>query len=295
MNLLPTPNPAASYAEAVQRFDQSREATNDGVSPTARSILLTHGAKAAKVVVYFHGYTNAPPQFTALGQTLFEKGYNILVPRLPYHGLDDRLTTEQARLAASDLAQTADEALDIAQGLGEKVIVTGLSAGGVMTAWAAQFRDDVDKAVVIAPAFGLPFVPFTIGQWAKRAALRLPNYFVWWDPRAKANIKGPPHAYPRFSTHGLAQIITLGDFVREAATKAPPKAREIVLITSGMDTAVHNPTARRVARMWELTSGTKVEQHEFPRREQVFHDMIDPTNPFQKTEVVYPILLKHLA
>ena len=38
-----------------------------------------------------------------------------------------------------------------ADGLGDKITVTGLSLGGVMSAYAAQFRPDVDRAVVISP------------------------------------------------------------------------------------------------------------------------------------------------
>jgi len=43
--------------------------------------------------------------------------------------------------------------VDIAQRLGEQVVMLGISAGGVATAWAAQNRSDIDLAVIISPVF----------------------------------------------------------------------------------------------------------------------------------------------
>ena len=46
-------------------------------------------------------------------------------------------------------------AVDIAAGLGDQVTIAGLSAGGVVAAWAAQHRRDVHRAVLIAPSLGV--------------------------------------------------------------------------------------------------------------------------------------------
>jgi esterase/lipase len=73
-----------------------------------------------------------------LGEQLCQQGYNVLAARLPYHGLKDPLTTEQSKMTAEDMAALTQETVDIAQGLGDKVTIAGLSAGGVMAAWAAQ-------------------------------------------------------------------------------------------------------------------------------------------------------------
>jgi len=44
------------------------------------------------------------------------------------------MTDEQSQLTADELVAYADEMVDIAQGLGEQVIMVGISAGGVTTA-----------------------------------------------------------------------------------------------------------------------------------------------------------------
>ena len=183
----------------------------------------------------------------------------MLVPRLPYHGLKDPLTTEQSKMTAEEMAALTQETVDIAQGLGEKVTIAGLSAGGVMAAWAAQFRADVDLAVVIGPAFGLPFVPSWVSSVFRFAVRHLPNFYIWWDPRVKEKIVGPAHAYPRFSTKGLEETFRLGKEVRQAAKSTKPAARKIQVILSDFDTAIHLPTAKKVAaaveRAWRRRRG----------------------------------------
>ena len=52
-----------------------------------------------------------------------------MIPRIPHHGLKDRMTEDYAKLTALELTQLSDESMDIAQGLGEHILVAGLSMG----------------------------------------------------------------------------------------------------------------------------------------------------------------------
>ena len=82
-----------------------------------------------------------PPQFKILGEELCKQGYNVLVARLPYHGLKDPLTTEQSKMTAEDDGGAhAGDGRYCPGAWASKVTIAGLSAGGVMAAWAAQFR-----------------------------------------------------------------------------------------------------------------------------------------------------------
>ena len=69
---------------------------------------------------------------------------------MPEHGDRNRLTDRIAGLTADALLQCASEALDAASGLGERSGVLGISMGGTLAAWAAQYRD-VAVAVPVAP------------------------------------------------------------------------------------------------------------------------------------------------
>jgi len=282
--------PAADYAAAMTRVAALQAKDGPDVREDSRTRLWTRGEKTDRVIVYYHGYTNAPPQFNQMGEDFFQRGYTVLVPRLPYHGLRDPLTKEQEKLTAAELAQLTQETVDIAQGLGAKVTIAGLSAGGVMAAWAAQNRADIDLAVGMAPAAGLPFVPQWVSTLFRKASPHLPSMYIWWDPRVKAKINRPAHAYPRFSTRGLAEVFRLGREVLDAAGMTAPAARRILSVTSAFDTAVHLPTVHRLETRWK-EHGANIRTYEFARDLKIWHDMIDPTSPTQQIAITYPVLI----
>lgn len=286
--------PATDYAAALARVAALQANDGPDVREDSHTRLWTHGEKTDHVVVYYHGYTNAPPQFNQMGEDLYQRGYNVLVPRLPYHGLQDPLTKEQEKLSAENLAQLTQETVDIAQGLGTNVTITGLSAGGVMAAWAAQHRSDIDLVVEMAPALGLPFVPMWVSTLFRKAAPHLPSMYIWWDPRVKEKINGPPHAYPRFSTRGLAEVFRLGREVLDDAATTAPAARRIVSVTSAFDTAVHLPTVHKLEARWK-EHGANIRTYEFARDLKIWHDMIDPASPTQQIAVTYPVLMDLLT
>lgn len=293
-HLAPASKPAGTFDEAVARVSALQAKDGPDVRDDSRTRFWSQGKKVEHVLVYYHGYTNAPPQFKILGEELCKQGYNVLVARLPYHGLKDPLTTEQSKMTAEAMAALTQETVDIAQGLGDKVTIAGLSAGGVMAAWAAQFRSDVDLAVVIGPAFGLPFVPAWVSSTFCFGVRHLPNFYVWWDPRVKEKIAGPPHAYPRFSTKGLEETFRLGKEVRNAAKSTKPAARKIQVVLSEFDTAIHLPTAKKVAEEWKEHGGD-VAIYAFAKDLKIWHDMIDPAQSTQRVDVVYPVLLPLLT
>ncbi len=286
--------PARTFEEAQARVTALQALDDATVRPGSGTKLRSHGQKAARAIVFYHGYTNAPPQYDRLGEEFFQRGYNVLVPRLPHHGLNDPLTTEQEKLTAEELVQTIQESIDIAQGLGDHVSVCGISCGGVMASWAAQYRADVDLALPIAPSAGLPIAPAWASSLFRRVAPRLKNMYVWWDPRVKAEIVGPKYAYPRFSTHSLAQIFRLARHVYEMSANMPARARRLKSITSDFDTAVKNAITDDLLDQWER-NGAAVERFTFPAAQKVWHDMIDPNQGFQQVDVTYPVIIRMLT
>jgi alpha-beta hydrolase superfamily lysophospholipase len=293
-HLAPISKPAATYEDAIARVAALQAKDGPDVRDDSRTRFWSQGKKVEHVLVYYHGYTNSPAQFKLLGEDLCKQGYNVLAARLPHHGLKDPLTTDQAKMTAEEMAALTQETVDIAQGLGNKVTIAGLSAGGVMAAWAAQFRPDVDLAVVIGPAFGLPIVPAWVSSIFCFAVRHLPNFFIWWDPRVKEKIVGPAHAYPRFSTKGLEETFRLGKEVRAAAKTTKPAARKIQVVLSDFDTAIHLPTARKLAAQWQEHGGD-VAVYAFAKDLKIWHDMIDPAQSTQRIDVVYPVVLPLLT
>jgi alpha-beta hydrolase superfamily lysophospholipase len=283
------PHPATDYAEALQRVAAVEALDGPEISPECRSRLLTHGARTARAVVLIHGLTNCPEQFRALGERLYGRGANVYIPRLPEHGLADRMTSAHARLDARTMCLATDQAVDISRGLGDSVIVVGLCIGGSMAAWAAQERADVVRAVAIAPLQGLARARGPLTLPAMNLMLALPNQFIWWDGKVKTNLPGPKHVYPRFSTRSVAQTLLLGAAVEADARRAPPAAGSIVVITVGSDVAVDNGAVARLVSLWR-THGARVTAREFPARLRLNHDVIDPEQVGGNPVLVYPVL-----
>src|SRR6266568_3903112 len=193
-----------SYVDSADRIRDllAREQADPRINPACYSIAFDHGHATPRAVVFLHGITSSPFQFRQLGQLFFSRGYNVLIPRMPRHGYLDRLTDDPAHLARTELEAYASNAVDAGRGLAEHLTIAGLSVGGVLAAWCAQTRADVDLAVAIASAFAPYAVPLRLVPPLARLTRTVPNLMVWWDPIRRQKV-GPPCSYPRFSTHAM--------------------------------------------------------------------------------------------
>lgn len=264
--------------------------TDEAVNSVCEARLLTHGEKTERVVILLHGFTNCPQMWVKFGEELFATGSNVLIPRLPRHGLADRLTRSLAHLTGDELRTCVEDAAQEASELGRKVTVAGLSLGAVLAAHLAIKSDLVDRSVMIAPLFAAPGMPIPVSDALGFAAEHLlPNLFIWWDREKKADIVGPPYAYPRFATRGYAAMLQLGDQVRRAAKDRPPKVRDLRVVINAADPAVNNQATEDLVRTWR-GHGSEVQVHVFPKEMGLLHDLIDPTQLQQRTDVVYPVL-----
>ena len=150
----PHPNPSKDYDGALARAQQIMGADSAVAAPGVVSILLVHGARTPRAVVLLHGFSDSPRQFAALADSLYARGDNVFVPRLPHHAERGRDARELGGLSAAELCRTADASVDVASGLGESVGVVGLSVGGPLAAWLAEHRLEVRRAVMLEPPFG---------------------------------------------------------------------------------------------------------------------------------------------
>lgn len=285
-------NPAAvrDYGEAIDRADSFREQGKERIKPLCRLQLMAHGYRTGQAVILVHGYTSCPQQFHKLGKRFHASGSNVLIAPLPHHGLLDRMTAEHAQLKAEELVSYADEVVDIAKGLGERIVMMGISAGGVTTAWAAQHREDIDLAVIISPAFGFKKIPVFLTAAVMNLALVLPDTFTWWDPELQDDAP-PSYTYPRYSRHALAQILRLGFAVRQDMTHNPPAAKKIVMVFNPNDDQINNELTRDLVKRWQYGSAN-ISTYEFDPSLELGHDLVDSNLPDDKVEVVYQKLIE---
>ncbi len=273
--------------EALARVRELRAAEH-GLNPRCGYGLFDHGRQTEWAIVLIHGFTSCPAMYDQLAAELHGRGFNIVVPRLPRHGVADRLTTQMSHLQAEDMAATTAESVEIASGLGERVVVAGLSLGGVLAGWVAQSRP-VDRAVLIAPLFGAPVMPERVSDLLGLVADRMPNRFLWWDSKLKLEI-GPSYAYPRFPTHAYGEMLKLGYDVKRAARRGGPECPDIRVVLNRADPAVKNAATDRLVAAWQR-HGASVRTYEFKRELGLGHDLISPEQPGARTAEVYPVLI----
>ncbi len=285
-----------SFDDAVKTIHAAiaRDAADPNIARTGLPRLYEHGKPVQHAVVLFHGFTNCPQQFDELARAFHARGCNVYVPRIPRHGLADRLTRDLANLTVPELETCAKDAVDLARGLGARVSAVGLSLGGSMALWLAQTQP-IELAVPIAP-FLMPVapgpvpvhIPSAVGDPAMRLLHTIPNMYWWWDPRVKERSL-PVYAYPGYPTHALAELIFLGDAVVADARKNKPRARHCILITNEHDNAVDNGIARKLLALWNR-NGAGYRELILTGLGGPRHDVIDPTTFPQGRTQVYPKL-----
>jgi pimeloyl-ACP methyl ester carboxylesterase len=196
-----------------------------------------------------------------------------------------------AALTSEDITRTGMTAVDIARGLGRHVTVLGLSMGGLVTAWLAQQRADIDRAVMVAPALAFQPVPFATMPLHATYAQHAPARFVWWDPVNKGQAPGPEYAYYGFHLRGFAALLRLAVLVGEEAGRAAPHARSLALVLNPTDESIDNNGVLAVAQRWRRR-GANIAIHTFPADWRLTHDLIDPGQPTQQIDRVYPLLMQ---
>jgi carboxylesterase len=258
-----------TYAQSVAAIAR-RQAVDDSVAaPGARSILLTTGAHTSRVVVLLHGLTDSPRQFEAFGTLLHADGNNVYVPRLPQHGLRGKDAGALGALTSTQLQGVADSVVREVEGLGDSIIVVGLSMGGTVGAWIAQERN-VARVVLIAPAIEPGRIPSLLDRPLIGLADHLPGL-----TRRSAPDSGRPDREPGFNSRAIAEILELGRSVAAQADRGPARANQVTLLVNASDRTVKESAAEGLARAW-LRHGTDVVAFELPDSLRLPHNIIDP-------------------
>ncbi len=290
----PAALPAQDYAQAMERIAAADLAEASPLYPGCESQVMTHGEATERAALLLHGYKACPAQFAALGELLYDMGYNVYIPRMPSMGIEDHFAPEQADLSAEEVVAYVQDAVDVMQGLGDEVTVVGLSAGGALASWAAQFREDVDRVVAISPMIVPGAVPDGAVDQAVRVFSIIPNRFLWSDAELKTDFPNPDYVYPRNATRSVANIMRVLEGLQRAAAKDAPAVDEIVVVTNEYDEAVSRPAVAELVDEWRQ-HGADVVTYEFPAELELTHDLLSPDHPFADIETAYPVLLEYIV
>ncbi|MFZ4115188.1 MAG: alpha/beta hydrolase [Chthoniobacterales bacterium] len=289
-NFTSTPHPAASYEEALKKFSaiEKQEAALP-LSPEGHSRLMVHGTKTESVFVLLHGLSSCPQQWVPLATLLFDRGANAVILRARDAGHANIFNKKQNEQSGQDLVDQAATSLDIAAGLGDQVILVGLSAGALGASWMAQHRDGIDRVVLISPFFSPYQWSVPVCDIVMSLLARLPNFYIW----KKGYESDPSYVYPGYGTQCVAKTLQLSRAIR--SFQGPLKAGQMDILFSGADLVVNRQLIEHVVKKWSDQNPGKVFKYEFPASLGIGHDCIDPNKHDSKTERSYPVILNDLS
>jgi pimeloyl-ACP methyl ester carboxylesterase len=253
-----------------------------------RSVALDHGARAARVVVLLHGLTASPRTWREFARTRYERGDNVLVPRLPRHGHADRMSEALAELSSGELVEHGERILHGAQALGEQIVLVGHSLGGALALHLAHRDARVDRAIAVAPFLGIKRLPRDWHAFARTLLERAPNRFLYWNPIEKG--RGvPEHGYHRYTTRSLAAGLALADALREDARSGPPHARHVEIVRNAAETSVNNKAIDDLVALWRAAGGANVRVHQLVGLGPS-HDVVEPERRHAPAARFLPLL-----
>lgn len=220
------------YPTLTQKIIQdinTQEASLPLLDESCASRFFFHPQPTKKVFLFFHGFTAVPYQFEPLGKALYQAGYNVLIPLQPGHGIAGNWNADNPPPLPDSLhtyTQFCYHWLEIAQTLGEKVIIGGLSTGGVLAAnIALEKPEKIEKALLFAPYFG--GTNEAVDWFVKLVNI----YFKWIRPAGREHF-----GYEGFEMPKLRILLELGEDILNRVTKQP--TAPIFVISSAADQAV---------------------------------------------------------
>jgi len=275
----------ASFADAVALVARRQAEDDSAAVRGGRSVLLTHGTRTPRVFVLLHGFTDLPEQFAVVGQHLFAAGDNVYIPRLPKHGARRAPMRSLGRISAQELARFGDSCVTIAGALGDSIVVVGLSAGGVIAASVAQSRAEVRRAVLIAPAIAPGRLSDDASHGLVAVASKLPEI-----TRTNAPLDSTRADYVQgITTRGLAQVLRLGQSVRDASAAREPAAKDMVFLLNEADHTVSEQAAIDLAQHWS-NHGARVAVHRFPASLALPHNLMEVDARGGNVGLVFPVV-----
>ena len=287
--LISNPNPAQDYSSAVSQFEVLKAAEESISNSDSGSLLFDHGYKTENVYVLIHGTTNSPRQFEELGKILFSNGHNVLILRMPFHGLSSHSVSELKALTADDLRSYADQTIDIGSALGDQLTVIGISGGGVVASWIAQNRSEVDRAMLVVPFFGVSHLPRFLDEMVINLFGRIPNFnFINKLEPARSWV------YRGESTRGVASFLLISKQVYQQAKNISPMAGELFIITTSSDTNVNNQLTDEMINLRQA-NGKEIQRFDFDASLKIPHNSIDPAADVEKRNMVYTQILEMLG
>lgn len=221
------------YAATTTTIIEQAKAREDALpirNEKCRSKFYFQPHLAPKVCLFFHGFTAGPYQFEPLAETLFQAGYNVLVPLQPGHGIAGDWDGDNPPPLPEDpqiYQEFVLEWIQTAKSLGQKLILGGYSTGGTLAAWLAQnYPQYFEKTLLFAPYLSSKLL---VTNWLVEI---LPIYYEWLNKDNPGNF-----GYKGFRIPAARILLDMGQDILDRAKTTP--ATPMLIVSSESDQAVN--------------------------------------------------------
>jgi carboxylesterase len=181
-----------------------------------------------------HGFTGCPASMRPFGAWLAEKGFTVLVPRLPGHGtsVEDLATTSW-----KDWDRKAEQAVTDLSSRCSTVIAIGLSFGGALALHQAATRPDAVHGVV------------AINTWVHDSRLLgafLLRAFMKTRKGTGRDIKKPGIEELNYDRIPVSILPGVGKYLRMVEHELPSVRQPLLVFSSAEDHTVKPSNARLI-------------------------------------------------
>lgn len=254
----------SNTTEAIIQQAKTLESALPIRNEACRSKFFFHSHPTSKVCLFFHGFTAGPYQFEPIGKALFAAGHNVLIPLQPGHGVAGNWDGDNPPPLPNEpevYQEFALSWLEVAQTLGQQVVVGGLSTGGTMSAWLALERpQEIEQALLFAPYLSgnNTIVDFFVEV--------LPVYYEWLNKDNPGNF-----GYDGFPIPALRIFLDMGQEIADRVENSQTVPMFVILSES--DRAINQNELQAFFRA-TLKHQPKSWYHSFDKVFEIPHTMM---------------------
>jgi esterase/lipase len=181
----------SSLTELEKTVNDSEKQVKGLKSDNQARIIWADTSKKEKTKIaflYLHGFSASQAEGAPVHTDIARKyNANLYLARLDEHGID-RGDSTMIFLNADDYEASAEKALQIAQKLGDEVVVIGTSAGGALTLFLASRHPEIKAVVLYSPCVKLydKTAPVLNKPWGLQIARKATTGIVQRNPSESA-------------------------------------------------------------------------------------------------------------
>lgn len=230
----------------------AREAALEDLTPGNEARIVWAGPEGMPsdlVILYLHGFSAGPQETRPMPDLVAEGlGANLILARLPGHG---RTGEALAEARVGDWVDEAASMLHLARGIGDSVVIMGVSTGGTLATYLMaepDMAEDVAALVLLSPNYEVVNPLGVLLEW--------PMARIWtpWIAGAERSFEAYNERHGTFwtQTYPTSATVTMGTLLRETRERDYSGIDTPALfLFSDSDQVVSAPATRAFAERWE--------------------------------------------